>query len=487
MVEGIRSPLDGIRSPFGPRRGPLFLLDQLSVPAAGAYSFRKLRSGHTGGVTRIRRSLDNAELDIGTATAPQTRTNLAAVPINNNWGGTASGIAMTAAGSGTEFGQPFVDVQWAGTCTANGTLQFVHSAPGAFNSAIHAPVVADVTYTASLGARLIAGAVPAAPWKIGAGIRDVAGGALALPELAASTPTAALQRYAISFVPGAGAAYCQPNFFCPVVAGEVADFTMRFYAANVEPGLGNIRPLLLRNTLEVVAGIGNLDAEAVMNFVCGAGPLTATHNGFITTRYDQSGNDLDAVQATALRQPLLVSGGAMVTENGRPVTRNIAGTGLEVPGFAVLGGTYSLAAVARNNGAAGQIFSSRGATGINPLLDFTSSTNARFLVRDDSLANNINRFGTVVAGSLNVLVATRNVNSGTFSLNGNITSAVSTPGAIGAMTTTTFGIGSSFAPTFVGSLIGTIGDALVFQSALSSQDRRRIETDLGNYYGISVV
>jgi hypothetical protein len=323
----IDNPLDGIRSPLRRfRGGSRYILDQLSVPAAMAYSLRKLRSGHTGGVTRIRRSLDNAELDIGTATAPQTRTNLAAVPINNNWGGTASGVAMTVVGSGLEFGQPFVDVRWAGTCTANGTVQFVHSAPGAFNPAIHAPVVAGVTYTASLGARLFAGAVPAAPWKIRAGIRDVAGGELALPELAAVTPTATLQRYAISFVPGAGAAYCQPNFFCPVVAGEVVNFTMRFYAANVERGIGNIRPLLLRNTPEVVAGIGDLDAEAVMNFVCGAGPLTATHNGFITTVYDQSGNGRNFTQITAVNQPSIVTAGAMNTQNGKPLI-NFEGAG----------------------------------------------------------------------------------------------------------------------------------------------------------------
>jgi hypothetical protein len=64
MVEGIRSPLDGIRSPFGPRRGPRFLLDQILVPAAVAYSSRRLSASATL-ANRVRRSSDNAENNFG--------------------------------------------------------------------------------------------------------------------------------------------------------------------------------------------------------------------------------------------------------------------------------------------------------------------------------------------------------------------------------------------------------------------------------------
>jgi hypothetical protein len=40
-------------------------LDQIGVSAAAAYSLRKLRAGYTGSAIRVRRSSDNAELDIG--------------------------------------------------------------------------------------------------------------------------------------------------------------------------------------------------------------------------------------------------------------------------------------------------------------------------------------------------------------------------------------------------------------------------------------
>ena len=42
-----------------------FILDQLSVQSAAAYSLRKLRYGYSGNAIRVRRSSDNTETDIG--------------------------------------------------------------------------------------------------------------------------------------------------------------------------------------------------------------------------------------------------------------------------------------------------------------------------------------------------------------------------------------------------------------------------------------
>ncbi|MFO0115483.1 MAG: arabinofuranosidase catalytic domain-containing protein, partial [Betaproteobacteria bacterium] len=41
------------------------VLDQVSVASAAAYSLRKVRAAYTGNAIRVRRSSDNAELDIG--------------------------------------------------------------------------------------------------------------------------------------------------------------------------------------------------------------------------------------------------------------------------------------------------------------------------------------------------------------------------------------------------------------------------------------
>ena len=60
-------------------------------------------------------------------------------------------------------------------------------------------------------------------------------------------------------------------------------------------------------------GEGNLDTTALLAFVGTGG----TDNGFVTKWYDQSGNSNDAINATASEQPLVVSGGTLVTENGK--------------------------------------------------------------------------------------------------------------------------------------------------------------------------
>jgi len=54
-----------------------------------------------------------------------------------------------------------------------------------------------------------------------------------------------------------------------------------------------------------------LDTTALTTF-CGAG------NGFISRWYDQSGNNRNVIQTTALNQPQIVNSGSIITENGDP-------------------------------------------------------------------------------------------------------------------------------------------------------------------------
>jgi hypothetical protein len=58
---------------------------------------------------------------------------------------------------------------------------------------------------------------------------------------------------------------------------------------------------------------GDLDTTALLAFVGTGG----TDNGYVTTFYDQSGNGNNATNATSTEQPLIVSGGSVVTENGK--------------------------------------------------------------------------------------------------------------------------------------------------------------------------
>jgi len=58
---------------------------------------------------------------------------------------------------------------------------------------------------------------------------------------------------------------------------------------------------------------GDLDTTALLAFVGTGG----TDNGFVSRWYDQTGNGNDATNATASEQPLIVSGGTLVEENGK--------------------------------------------------------------------------------------------------------------------------------------------------------------------------
>jgi hypothetical protein len=281
--------------------GPTFVLDQLSAPSAAAYSLRKLRAAHMGSADRVRRSSDNAEANIGFATAVQTRTNLTAIPINNNAGATAAGVTMTTVGTGTEFGQPYIDVRWQGTSTGVGFLQFVHDGSGA--------ITPGLTYTTSIGFRLVSGTAPSGVPTIRA-LYYTSSGFLSGPGRPLPPLTAALQRGAFIGAAPANAVFTRPSILMPVNDGEVVNATIRYYAANVEQGTGNARPLLQRNVPEVVADIGDYDAEAVLSFVGGG-------DGFETTRYDQSGNGRNATQTTPGAQTRIVSNGAIETQNGR--------------------------------------------------------------------------------------------------------------------------------------------------------------------------
>ena len=75
-----------------------------------------------------------------------------------------------------------------------------------------------------------------------------------------------------------------------------------------------------------------LDTASLLTF-CGAG------NGFITTWYDQSGNNRNAIKTTAVNQPRIVINGAVVTVNAQAAIKMGAGfseINLEMPAASYL-------------------------------------------------------------------------------------------------------------------------------------------------------
>jgi hypothetical protein len=454
------------RADYSAARGvlPLPILDQLGITAEAAYSRRKLRADASL-ADRVRRSSDNAEANIGFATAVQTRTNLAAIPINNAGGAGGAGITMTTVGTGTEFGQPYVEVRWQGTATATTELSFSHGPQGAFNPITQAPVTPGLAYAVSFGFRLVAGTFPPGSPAILALNFNAAGGVTSVPTSGVPAATAALQRGAVNFTPPAGTAYVQPRWRIGAVpSGTVVDFTMRFYAANVEQGIGNARPLLQRNVPEVVADIGDFDAEALLAFV-------GTGNGFDATSNDQSGNGRNATQTDPTKQPQIVSNGAIVTQNGRAMLRFDGNDVLNFQG--VHDAQWSLAVVGRMNGSS-QAFLQFG--GIN---QFGSMFNEAGTYRARP-AGGANAFAPFTPGEIVVLTATYGAAQTNIWKNGSI----GTPSdAAGVASNAASTIGSLQGLFF---LNGFISEIIVLNGVLSTTDRQILERNQGAYFGITV-
>lgn len=65
--------------------------------------------------------------------------------------------------------------------------------------------------------------------------------------------------------------------------------------------------------------------------------FTGANDGFVTTWYDQSGNNLDIVQSTLINQPKIVSSGSVILENNKPAIQfNGTNSFMTASGFGTL-------------------------------------------------------------------------------------------------------------------------------------------------------
>jgi hypothetical protein len=93
--------------------------------------------------------------------------------------------------------------------------------------------------------------------------------------------------------------------------------------------------------------LGNLDTAALEAFA-GSG------DAFVKTWYDQSGNGRDATQTTLANQPQIVSGGSVITLNGKPSIENSSGKQLAIASsnvFAINFTTFVINPTNANNNA----------------------------------------------------------------------------------------------------------------------------------------
>lgn len=207
----------------------------------------------------------------------------------------------------------------------------------------------------------------------------------------------------------------------------------------------------------------HLDTASLLSF-CGVG------DGYVTTRYDQSGNGYDATQSTASAQMRIVSSGALeVDVNGNPALfSNGAQHSYLVATHAAIPQPWSVLNVSQYDRTTATIAWSSSPLCFNGYYDALKPLSLY-------AGKYLNR-GTIATGRY-VLFSVANGTSSTYSENGTAVTGDAGTNAIGANTLQLSGQGTSR------ELLG-LDQEMIYWSGDLSANRTTVEADVNAYWGV---
>lgn len=220
------------------------------------------------------------------------------------------------------------------------------------------------------------------------------------------------------------------------------------------------------NATQNIGFSGNvLDSASLLAFVGGS-------NGFVKTWYDQSGNAENAVQATNANQPIIVSGGTIITSNSLPSLRLVGSntsyldttTNIPQPDSVFLV-SHNLSSVGGQHfydGTSRQLVGSLG--GPNVIMYAGAA-----VITDGAIPNNLALYSSIFDGASSSL----EVN------NGAITTGNPGTAGIGA----TLHVGSGDPPIPNVTLNGFYSEFVVF-TGNKTTDKAGIKSDIMTYYSL---
>jgi hypothetical protein len=209
-------------------------------------------------------------------------------------------------------------------------------------------------------------------------------------------------------------------------------------------------------------GLIGLDTAALLSFV-------GANNGFVTTWYDQSGNNRNATQTTAANQPQIVSSGSVITANGKPTVQ-------------FDGSNDNL--ISTSFTSVNEFIVSRVSTVNNSrILQLRNSTNNLLMVSADGRirknTNNASYNGPLYSTSTNQFLLSI-IDSDTAYQNSNlITSKNSDSYGVGSGDNLFLGVRSDLTFYLSGSQ-----QELIFYASDQSSNRTSIETNINDFYSI---
>ena len=246
------------------------------------------------------------------------------------------------------------------------------------------------------------------------------------------------------------------------------------------------------NTEQNIGFVNNvLDTSSLTSFCSGT-------NGFVTTWYDQSGNNRNATQTTAAKQPQIVSGGSVILENGKPSVQFDGTDDYVSYNSALLNNAtdvYSSVVFSTTLTTTNQIVhSSPSDNGGNRGYDLRlpNSTQIQLSIRTNPSDTNSN-----AVGNFNYSTGNANLITGTFNAsltsneekiygNGTLVAEVSNSGTSikndgtnGGVVVGYFGISAPFGAY----LNGNVSELIMYTSDQSS-NRTGIETNINDFYSI---
>ena len=222
---------------------------------------------------------------------------------------------------------------------------------------------------------------------------------------------------------------------------------------------------------------GELDTAALKTFI-------GVNSGFVKIWYDQSGNEINAVQSKEQFQPRIVNAGVVDRENGKPAAiYDGSNDVLEITNWAPLtsatGSVVFKPSISPSSGAAEKVglweFGTLGdaaywAYAGNNIYDGFGTNSRRNAITDLDLDQQINQSSIVLKTDSSAYW----INGSPFLNQAQSTIAWSTNPKIG---------GISYASIRWG---GTIPEIIIFPTAISHTQRKTLEVNQGTYYGITM-
>ncbi len=490
-----------IRAAAGPSVSPLFIG---ASQVTAAYSTRLLNPAYTGPLLKVRRSSDNATMDVYPAASPgwpawlsnglRTNTDMTSVnwsysnftvtsntttaPDGSSAAGAADTLTVTAANTATYmYGQGQMPANTAnkvitlsGRFHTSSTAGWIYFQAGNLTQSEFVRVWYNVT-TGALGTSQLAGAAT----LIAATVTDEANGfkRVSITAKLSATVTSTATMF-ISAVDGNGTA----GF--PALGGTIKDWGLQwaegFASSPVRQFGSNVRIPLAAETANTW-----LDAAAMLAWVGDA-------DAFVERRYDQSGNGIDDVQLDPLRQPRIVFAGNLENINGRPALRFMGGQFMKSLPFAGGMSEFTGISVGYFDGMSAyqrmlSLASTTGAT------DWSEASGVSLVSRNAALNNlSIYRTGTRAVSS-NIFPSRPFVGVGMSRAAGN---ALWVNGNAGASSTTYSAPLGAELELYTGNeksnsgpLYGCVGESIFVGSALSDADRMAFNTAVTSAWSIA--